>query len=83
MVFVTLGTVTAWFLFLLGLALALAGFATLFALVPVQLSEAVATLLDGRTTEQAIDRGLLLVGLGIALGVLCQIARNTAPSRSE
>ena len=82
MLFTRLGWIAAWILLVSGVASFAIGL--IVASIADEQQRALATqrYLGTGTSGDAIEQGLLGVGLAIALGMLCEISRNIS-SRSQ
>jgi hypothetical protein len=78
MFFVKAASFVAWALFILGLARLASGFFVASIDDPAQRASATARYLGSGTSGDAIDQALVMIGIGIAFGVLAKIGRRSS-----
>lgn len=77
--FVKLGSVIAWLLFGFGALRTLLGFFFAFGTDTMEANEfAARRYLASANTGEAINEGIMLIVAGVAIGLIVQIANNTA-----
>lgn len=81
MFFTTIGRIAAWLLLAFGVLRIGIGFMVVSIADDAQRAAATARYIGGGTSGEAIDGGFTVIGLAIALGVLCEISRNACAAR--
>jgi hypothetical protein len=81
MFFTTIGRIAAWLLLAVGVLRVGIGFQVASIADDAQRAAATARYIGGGSSGEAIDGGFVIIGLAIALGVLCEISRNTHSPR--